>query len=229
MMRVPPAVLGAAIATLTLPAAGAWMLYRASDAVSDTLASSAGAAIFVLAATFATGLALLPTWIASVLAGYAFGLGLGLPAAIAAITAGSAVGYAVARTLAHQRVESLIARQPRWQAVRQALVGGGFWRTLGIVALVRVPTHPFAATNLLAAAVGTPPAAFVLATALGLLPRTAVAVYTGSRLDSFAAAATASSSFPWLTAAGLAAAFLALLVVVCISRRALARLTATPA
>jgi uncharacterized membrane protein YdjX (TVP38/TMEM64 family) len=128
------------------------------------------------------------------------------------------------------RVEELIEGNPKARAIRDALVGQGPWRTLLVVALLRLPPNsPFALANLVMATTGVPLPAFLAGTLLGMLPRTAVAVALAA-----AAAATGAEDIqtfvrhggPWLLAAGVAGGMAVLGVVGAIARRALRRVTA---
>ena len=117
------------------------------------------------------------------LGGWVFGFTIGFPAALIGFTGASLLGYAVSRLVSRDRVEQVIAENLKATAVRNALVGRGFWHTLGVVTLLRVPPNsPFAITNLVMAASGVRLLPYTLGTMLGMAPRTALVV-------SFAAAA----------------------------------------
>jgi uncharacterized membrane protein YdjX (TVP38/TMEM64 family) len=173
----PTGLLG--LAWTAMPAIMGFTLLYHIDTLSGWLREHRGlgfagyVSVFIISA----GLGLLPTYAQSILGGWVFGLAWGLPGALAGFTGGAMVGYFTARTVAQHRVEELIESKPRWRAVREALVGGGFWKTLGLVALVRVPPNsPFALTNLVLSTTGVPLAPYALGTAIGMLPRTAIAV-----------------------------------------------------
>ncbi|MCC6661978.1 MAG: TVP38/TMEM64 family protein [Phycisphaerales bacterium] len=165
LWSVAPAVLGSFL-LIYLGTVGDWLRARES-----------GLAIYTIAFMVAAGLGILPTYAQAILGGWVFGLSFGLPAALLGFLGGAIIGYAAARTVARTRVEQLIAENPKARAVREALVGRGFWSTMGVVALLRLPPNsPFALTNLVMAAVGVPRVAFAVGTLLGMTPRTAVAV-----------------------------------------------------
>ncbi len=133
--------------------------------------------VFILTA----GLGLLPTYAQAVVGGWVFGCALGIPAALVGFTGASILGYAVARLVSRDRVEEVIEENPKAQAIRAALVGRGFLRTLGIITLLRVPPNsPFAITNLVLASSGVRLTAYIPATLIGMAPRTAVAVFFAS-------------------------------------------------
>lgn len=213
-----PAVCG----TLLLAALGPlseWLLYR----------RSLGLALFTVVFVLGAGLGFLPTYAQSILGGWVFGVALGLPAALVGFAGGALVGYAVARRVSRDRVEELVAGNAKARAIRDALVGRGPWRTLLVVALLRLPPNsPFALTNLVMATTGTPLPAFVGGTVLGMLPRTTVAVSLAA-----AAAATGAEDIqtfvrhrgPWLLAAGIVGGMAVLGVIGAIARRALRRAT----
>jgi uncharacterized membrane protein YdjX (TVP38/TMEM64 family) len=95
--------------------------------------------------------------------------------------AASILAYAIARRAAGERVMGLIAENVKWKAVYDALLESGFGRTLLIVTLLRVSPNPFALTNLVMAATRVNPAAYVIATVVGLVPRTAVLVFLAAQ------------------------------------------------
>jgi uncharacterized membrane protein YdjX (TVP38/TMEM64 family) len=191
---------------------------------------SLGLTLYTVAFVLGAGLGFLPTYAQSILGGWVFGVAAGLPAALVGFTGGGLLGYRVARRVSKDRVEELIAGNPKARAIRDALVGRGRWRTLLVVTLLRLPPNsPFALTNLVMATTGVPLPAFLAGTFLGMLPRTAVAVALAA-----AAAATGAEDIqtfvrhrgPWLLAAGVFGGMAVLGVVGAIARRALRRVTA---
>lgn len=174
-----------ALAALVAPPLGGFLVLGFIDSIAQWLESHGAMGPWIYLAAFAVsaGLALLPTYSQSILGGWAFGLATGYPAALGGFVGGAAIGYAIARPVASTRVEKLIEEHPKWVAVRNALLGGGFWKTLGIVTLLRLPPNsPFAATNLVLASVRVPWLTYLIATAVGMTPRTAAAVWLGQKL-----------------------------------------------
>jgi hypothetical protein len=88
------------------------------------------------------GFAVVPTYAYSGLGGWTFGVGPFRPRWRRC--GASWVSYAFADWLGGDRAARTLEEHPKWVAVRHALVGRGFWRTLWIVALIRLPpTSPF--------------------------------------------------------------------------------------
>lgn len=203
LRRLGPASVLAVI-SLTLPPLGGFALLAYINPIADWLVSHEQIGLIIYAVAFAVlaGLALLPTYSQSILGGWAFGTALGIPAALAGFLGGALIGYAVAYHASGDRVDALMNEKPRWRAVRDALVGSGFWRTLGIVTLIRVPPNsPFAATNLVMSSVRVPLVPYAVGTLVGMAPRTAAAVWLGHSLrPQFASLTEAlkAGKPPWL-------------------------------
>jgi uncharacterized membrane protein YdjX (TVP38/TMEM64 family) len=150
---------------------------------------------------------------------------------MAGFLAGGLIGYAVARPTSAARVERVLAEKPKWKAVRDALVGGTWWKTVGIVTLLRLPPNsPFAMTNLVLASVRVPVSAYVLGTLVGMLPRTALVLAVAAKLrEKFATAEEAAREKPWwLIPAGIVLTFVILGVIGAVAKRGLARMTEQP-
>ncbi|MDX2147914.1 MAG: VTT domain-containing protein [Planctomycetota bacterium] len=226
----PAAILGAG--ALLLPPLGSLVLFYYIDSVGQWLRGHGVEGVALYAAAFAVlaGLALLPTYASAILGGWAFGFAKGFPAALLGFFGGSLIGYAIARRASAQRVDAVMKRHPKWEAVRQALVGSGFGKTLLIVTLVRLPPNsPFALTNLVLASVRTNVVAYALGTLLGMAPRTGVVLYLAAQWRSLAAAEALDQKKPWwLIAVGVALAIGVLMVLGNLAQRALNRLTAAP-
>lgn len=183
--RLGPSAVLAALWTFT-PAICGILLLTYIETVSEWLRAqgSSGLVIYIGVFVVAAGLGMLPTVSQAVLGGWCFGFAYGYPAALLGFTGAAIVGYVVARTVARDRVEHVIETNRKARAMRDALIGHGFWKTLGLVTLVRLPPNsPFALTNLALSSTGVPPAAFAVGTMLGMAPRTAVAVFVGSNIE----------------------------------------------
>ena len=142
--------------------------------------------IVLFAAT--SGLGLLPTYAQAFLGGWVFGPIAGSIGALGGLTFGAGIGFALARVVSGERIQSLIDRRPIVKTVRDELVGSGFLKTMGIVALLRLsPSSPFALSNLALGGARTPMFPMLLGTFFGMMPRTIVVV-------AMAAAAAADGS-----------------------------------
>ncbi len=167
----------------SLPGLGGFVLLGTMKWSGQWLRSAGdgGLLLYVAGFAIAAGLALLPTYAQSVLAGFAFGMLRGSAAALAGIAGACLIGYAVARRASGERVVRIIEEQPKWKAVCDALIGGGPLKTLAIVTLLRAPPNsPFAITNLVLASTRVPWPTYLAGTLLGIAPRTMVAVKIGA-------------------------------------------------
>lgn len=188
--RAGPAAIVAAI----LPALGGFVLLGSIPAIAPRLGELglAGLALYIVVFAVTSGLAILPTFAQAALGGYAFGLTMGLPGALLGFLGGSMIGYLTARRITGDDALAGIRRHPKWHVVVRAFFPDaegdgshrGFWRTLGVIALLRLPPNsPFAVTNLVLASVRVDLVAFAVGTLIGMLPRTAVVVYLGTLVE----------------------------------------------
>jgi uncharacterized membrane protein YdjX (TVP38/TMEM64 family) len=182
----------------------------------------AGLPTFTLLATVLTALALMPTYALSLLAGWAFGWALGFAAVLTAHTAAAALAAAGTRQLAGGRVIRLIDQHPRWRAVYRTLLGAGFGRSLLIVTLVRLPSSPFALTNVVLASARVPWGVYLLATVVGLAPRTFLEVWLGAQVRTLDFHSQALVTHALLSAV---AGILLLVILGLLADRALRRVT----
>ncbi|HTV02609.1 MAG TPA: VTT domain-containing protein [Luteitalea sp.] len=191
-----------AAVSLILPPVGAALLLGYLSTIGPWLQArgTTGVALFVGGFGVLGGFALLPTYAPAILGGWAFGDRVGLPAALAGFLLASAINYVWAGRVSRDHAERLLAERPTWLAVRNALVGRSWWKTVLVVALVRLPPNsPFALSNAALSAARVPIGAYLLGTLAGLAPRTAVAVRAGAHLsaldfrhrDAFGSAAVA--------------------------------------
>lgn len=175
-----------AIISLALPPLGAALLLGYLSRIGPWLQGLGGRGLALYVAGFALlgGFALLPTYAPAILGGWAFGDRVGIPAALAGFVLAAAINYAWAHRLSVAHATALLAERPRWLAVRDALVGRSWWKTVLVVSLIRVPPNsPFALSNGAMAAARVPIGAYLVGTLVGLAPRTAVAVRAGSHLS----------------------------------------------
>jgi uncharacterized membrane protein YdjX (TVP38/TMEM64 family) len=222
-----------AIAAVALPPLGGFLLIGYMKTAAEYLRSHDGSGPALYAAGFAvlSGLALLPTYAQSALGGFAFGMKLGMPAALAGFVGGSIIGYEIARRASGDHVLKTIDSKPQWKAVREAFIsgraGGGFLKTLGTVALLRLPPNsPFAITNLVMASVRVPRVPYVLGTLIGMAPRTAAAVWVGTRVQQLTSTQDIANATPkWFFVAGIVLMVVVLGVIGAIANRAIKRVT----
>lgn len=212
------------VAWLILPPLGGFLLLANINTIADWLThhQALGYALYIAIFIFSAGFGVLPTYSQALLAGWAFGFALGFPGALAGFVGASMVGYVVARTASRDRVERLIEENRKARAVREALIGHGFWRTLGIVALLRVPPNsPFAITNLVMATTGVGKRAFVIGTALGMAPRTAAAVYVATQIQDLTS--REETRPPWMIVSGIVLAVAVIAIIGHIANKAVKR------
>jgi uncharacterized membrane protein YdjX (TVP38/TMEM64 family) len=223
---LPP--LGSLVLFWQFPAAGAWL--RGHEAL--------GIVIYVSAFAVLAGLALLPTYAQSALGGFAFGMMFGVPAALGGFVGGAFIGYLVASRVSGDRVDKALANKPKMRAVRDALVGRAqaneghaFLKTFGTVALLRLPPNsPFALTNLLLASSKVPILPFLLGTAVGMLPRTALAVVVGAGVhDALSKEALEQATPRWVWFVGIAVTLGIVAVFGRIANKAIERVAAEQA
>jgi len=215
-----------AIAWTALPAMGGFLLLANIGTIADWLRGhqEVGLAIYVGIFILSAGFGMLPTYSQSILAGWAFGVAVGFPAALAGFVGASMIGYFLARMASEDRAERMIAEHVKARAIRDALIGHGFWKTLGIVTLLRVPPNsPFALTNLAMASTGVSKRAFIAGTALGMAPRTFIAVYLASQVQELT---NESATTPkWLVIVGVVLALAVFAILYVIGDRAVKRVT----
>ncbi len=221
----PVAILG--LLWTSMPAVLGIVLLTNIGPISDFLHANKTLGWFGFVAVFivSAGVGFLPTYGQSMLGGWVFGFAAGFPGSMAGFVGGSIIGYAIAQRVSRHKVEDLLNSNARSRAVRDALIGHGFWRTLGVVTLVRIPPNsPFALTNLVMASAGVKPLPYVLGTLIGMAPRTGIAV-------AFAAAGRATGARDiqefieeqpwWMVPAGVVAFMLVLGVIGLIANKAL--------
>lgn len=182
-------------------------------------------AVFIVSA----GIGFLPTYGQSFLGGWVFGFARGFPGAMLGFVGGSVIGYFIAQRVGKDRVQAALEANPKARKVRNALIGQGFWKTFGIVTLIRVPPNsPFALTNLALASSGVGLLPYVLGTAVGMAPRTAVAVWLAAKGASTGARDIQDfvESQPWWSVpAGFGILFVVLAILGWIGNRALHEVT----
>jgi len=170
---------------------------------------------------------LLPTHATSFVAGWLFGPYLGPAVAWLIVLLAGTLGFWVLQRLVGARVVEALAHSPRGMAVHHALLGRGALRAIWLIALLRLsPVLPFAASNLLLAALQVRGPVFVIATVLGITPRAIAVALAGAGLQELDWGAGQVHS-PWWTAFTIATTLLVLLILGRAARAALRRELAT--
>lgn len=227
LTRLGPTGILAIVALAVPPLAGFALIYYMKS-VGEWLKAHqfTGLAIYSLGFAVLSGLSLLPTYAQAALGGFAFGIVWGLPGALLGFIGGSFIGYIVAKRTSGDRVQNILKEHPKWLAVRNALVAdhtrNSFWKTTGMVALVRLPPNsPFAITNIVMASVQVPMTSFLLGTVLGMLPRTAVVAWIGATVGFTERGDFAYPKWLWIT--GIVLTLIVLFIIMQIADRALKR------
>jgi uncharacterized membrane protein YdjX (TVP38/TMEM64 family) len=227
MLRMGPAGVLTAIASVS-PLIGGFVVLGLVQHIAPSIRAFGvlGAAGYVVAFWALGGFAVVPTYAYSGLAGWTFGIWMGFTLAMIAFAGAAYVGYVFADWMGAARAMRVIDEHARWQAIRRALVGQGFWRTLWIVALVRLPpTSPFSFVNFVMAIARVPMAAYILGTLAGLAPRTLAVVIAFANLEQLDFNRPQQT---WLRIAGVAATFVVVYVITRIGQNAIREITGGP-
>jgi uncharacterized membrane protein YdjX (TVP38/TMEM64 family) len=180
-------------------------------------------ALFIAAYVLGS-LAFVPGAVLTLIAGALFGLGRGVPIVFTGAVLGSSAAFALARTLARERVTRWLSRDPRAAAIDEAVADRG----LLIVLLFRLsPVFPY---NVLNYALGASRIRYrdFLIGSVGMLPGTVLYTYYGKVVGDVTALATGTApprgtGYYVLLGVGLVATLLLTLVITRAARRALAR------
>ena len=214
-----------AIVTAVLPMAGSSALLVLGYPIGHWMQANpvAGAVLFIVGVFFFCGLALLPTNLIGILAGWAFGFWFGLLFMVIGVVGSATLSYFINLRLTGETLTALTKRNARADAIHRALTNEGYLKTTSVITLIRMSVvMPFAFTNFFLAAARVPVSSYVLGTLLGMLPRSGAMVLLGAGLsvltfDSF--------NDVWFLAAGVPATIILIIVIGVLSRRALDRLT----
>jgi uncharacterized membrane protein YdjX (TVP38/TMEM64 family) len=112
----------------------------------------------------------------TIIAGFTFGWAHGVIAVMLGIAIGAAFGFLFARYAARGAIADKIARNPRFNAIDQAIAKDG-WK---IVGLLRMCPVPFGITNYLYGLTAIDFWRYMAATIVGMLPATICFVYLGA-------------------------------------------------
>lgn len=210
----------------TFPPLGGFVLIGFISRLAPALRENptAGMLAYLIGATLLTGLAIMPTYAFALLAGWTFGFGLGFAASCAAFVTAALLAYGVNAVAAGDRVVALVADHPKWEAVRRAMLASGKGRALWIMTLLRLPPlAPFASVNFVLATTRAPLGAYLLATVVGMAPRTAVAAWAAAHM---ATLDLKSRGQTWTFVAGLAVTLACIALLGRYATRAARRATA---
>jgi len=169
--------------------------------------------IYVLAAVF-----LAPCAILTLAAGFLFGLPLGVALTSVGSLLGAAAAFVVGRFWAHDWVARRIDKWPRFHALIAATHTDGFV----LVLLARLsPVIPYVLLNYAFSVTAVRFRAYILATAIGMLPAIVLYVYAGTLAKNFAELTVAERAPSWAVDSVLALGFVATVALTwLIARRA---------
>ncbi len=150
---------------------------------SSSVHLAMGMLIYLVGFIVLAGFGCLPTVSQAILAGYAFGLPMGLGLALIGFGGACLVGYGFVQRVVRVRVEHELERCPKVIFMRDALLRAKPTKAVVMVALLRAsPSAPFALTNLLLGSIGISRSVFFLGTIIGMFPRTLAAVLIGHQI-----------------------------------------------
>jgi uncharacterized membrane protein YdjX (TVP38/TMEM64 family) len=182
-------------------------------------AGAVGVAIFFAAYVISTVLAL-PGSVLTIAAGFAYGPVWGLAAASPASVAGATCAFILGRTLLRGWAARMAGSSPRARALDAAIGREGF----KLVLLLRLsPLFPFNVLNYALSLSTVRLSHYVVASAVGMLPGTALYVYLGSLATTAAELTTAGGRSGGVATVVYGAGLVATLAVVVIATRAARR------
>ncbi len=144
---------------------------------NHVVANLGPAGVVIYVAVFAVAMILfVPGTFFALGAGFAFGLGWGMVAAVAGATLGATAAFLIARYAARDWVRGWTRERRKLEALDRAVARKG-WR---VVALLRLsPVFPFPVLNYVLGLTGVRLVAYVAATAAGIVPGTFLYVAIG--------------------------------------------------
>ena len=214
-----------AFVTAFLPMIGSAILILLAHPLGNWLRENweIGTPLYLLGVLFFCGLALLPTNVVGIVAGWAFGFDLGIAVLIAGIVGAASISFLIHSRIVGDKLPHVFNTHPKATAIYEALVGQSVWRAALIISLLRLsPAMPFALTNFLMAAARVPLKSFVVGTFVGMLPRSSAVVFVGVGLSELT---FDNPQNTWLIVFGIVATIISVIVIGTISKHALERLT----
>lgn len=183
--------------------------------------------VYVAAYTLLAGFPVLPTFSMTALGGWAYGFWTGTALALGGYLGAVIVSYLWLARIARNRVVHILHEHPRWQAIRDGLVGGSRAKTVLIVALLRIPPNmPFAVVNIILVSAKVRLRDYCLGSMLGVVPRTVALVYVAASLKKLDWSDLDHQV--WFAAAGIGSMIVCLLIITWLANRALHQITASP-
>ncbi|HEB61226.1 MAG TPA: TVP38/TMEM64 family protein [Phycisphaeraceae bacterium] len=175
--------------TMIIPPVGLFFLITYAKRTRPWIESLglAGPVVVAVLMMLLAGFAIMPTQAFSVVIGVLFGPAFGLPLAALVAVSGAVgaamIAYGWVYLVAEKKVMREIEAHPKARIIHHALVARGFFRTLGIVTLLRIPPNlPFATTSFVMASLRISFPAYTLGTLFGMAPRLIVATWIGYTL-----------------------------------------------
>ncbi len=168
------------IAWSVLPLTCGLILLANIDSAHHWLGGEDLNAAMIFAASYAvlTGLGILPTYAATIVGGWVFGVELGFSACATGYLGGSTIGFGISKLVCSDHVATWIDSRKRWRIIRKTILEENKWKATGIIALIRLsPSGPFAVTNLVLAACGAGWTEFLIGSSVGIAPRTLFACF----------------------------------------------------
>lgn len=211
------------MASLALEAAFVWPLSQWAGALAGWLKGAGAVGALIYATVYiAAAVLMLPGAVLTAGAGFAYGPVLGTllvsPVSVAAAT----MSFVLGRTLARGWIARRIEGDPRFRAVDAAVGEHGF----RIVLLLRLsPLFPFNVLNYALGLTRVRLRDYILGSAIGMFPGTALYVYLGSLVRDLAmtdSVARESTARLVLSVVGVGATAAATLFIARVARRALA-------
>jgi uncharacterized membrane protein YdjX (TVP38/TMEM64 family) len=182
--------------------------------------------LFWAVAAVLAAICLVPTQVTSLLAGYLFGALVGTAVGMLVVMVAAAIGFGLWSRVLGSQVLDAIARSAKAERVHRALLGRGFWRTTWLIALLRLsPVMPFAATNLVMAAFGVRIWSFLVASTIGVAPRSIAVSLIGAELSELDWRTGGST---WSTAIAVLATVAVIVIISRLARQALRHETMAP-
>lgn len=178
-----------------------------------------GVIVFIVAYAIATVL-FLPGWIFTVSAGLIYGVFGGTLIALSGAVIGASLAFLVARYFLRQNIEEMTGKNPRFRAIDDA-IGKNGWKIVGLLRLS--PLIPFNLSNYFYGITSIRFGAYVLVSAIGMIPGTLLYAYLGAigQAGVSGGAATHSKWQYLLLGVGLVATIAVTVLVSRIARNAL--------